>query len=141
VYTLVVPVLLANGVLIALLTDTYESVRDQAYGESVRNRLSMLHEFMCKHSLPPPLTAPFILLMFLRGERDEAEEVPAPDTVPTGRVGQLLRFLDSKVEVVTSRESKLTLASDAEEGQDEKGNNLETQVSLLCSRGLARVCL
>lgn len=39
VYLLLAQLLLANGVLIALLTDTYESVRDRAYGESVMNRL------------------------------------------------------------------------------------------------------
>ena len=60
VYMLVVQLLLANGVLIALLTDTYEAVRDRAYGEQVLSRLDLLHEFVAKHWLPPPLTLPFV---------------------------------------------------------------------------------
>ena len=71
VYMLVVQLLLANGVLIALLTDTYEAVRDRAYGEQVLSRLDLLHEFVAKHWLPPPLTLPFVAAALLEYDRGE----------------------------------------------------------------------
>eukprot|EP01052_Picozoa_sp_SAG31_P013526 SAG31_NODE_815_length_11876_cov_2.189182_5_plen_1205_part_00 len=138
IYVLLAQLLLANGVLIALLTDTYESVRDRAYGESVMNRLSMLHEFMCKHWLPPPLTAPIILLFFLRGNSegegnsDDGKEIDESSFWQNWR-----QAMGGLMDMVTSREAQLHMASHTVDGHDydDRTNAIESQAMRRYMRG------
>ncbi len=96
VYMLVVQLLLANGVLIALLTDTYEAVRDRAYGEQVLSRLDLLHEFVGKHWLPPPLTLPFVAAEHL-GWGEEGKFAEWVKSVTTRKLDVELHPIDPRV--------------------------------------------
>lgn len=74
---------------------------------------SMLHEFMCKHWLPPPLTAVFIMLNFLGGD-GESDDSLSEDA---GVARRMFGWAGRMVETVTSRETQMHMASDADNGE------------------------